>query len=110
MTKLNFKNTVSFLSSIRSSVYPLKSLGIHVNLEDCEISYEWQKAKYIANAVAQDTWGYGLPMESALALALAYTEEDKNNHIEDCEIEAVNSFFDVKITRSLINKLNSKYI
>lgn len=96
-------------SGVNGTSQILKRLGIDVDT-DCGVVYNWQKIEYINRAVSQDSWGCGLLLQDALALTLACTEEDRNNHIEDSEIEEVNRFFGVKVTRDLVTQLHSKYI
>ncbi len=105
-----YEKTISQLQDVRAAVYPFHRLGITVNLQDGGIDYCWQKVAYIVEIVKEDTWGAGLPMQSAMALSLACTEEERNNHVEDDEIEAINKFFNVQITRELVSKFHSKYI
>lgn len=96
------------LCNISYAAYPFKQLGISIGEEG--IRFNWQSVPYIKNAVDDFTWRCGLPMQSAMALAIACTEETRNNYVDDSEIEAVNKFFKVNVTRQLISKFHSKFI
>lgn len=94
---------------VDAAVSKMARLGIHI--EGCFFRYTYNEIDYIRDAVkADDTWSVGLPLAQSVALCLACTEEDRNNHIDEEEIEMVNKFFNIKVTRELVRKMHGKYI
>jgi len=107
-------NTFSSFSEIASQVVNVtrdfSRLGIIIN-STMEISYKWQKVEYINTAVKEDSpFNLGMPFEENVALSMAITQEERNNRVDDYEIEMVNKFFNIIVTREMISKLGSKYI
>ena len=107
----NFTQLVKVQNEISASLYPLKNLGIFINSE-IDFTYNFESIDYINEEVKKlsNDFFNSLTFQQKLALCLAVTEEDRNNHVDDYEIELVNKFFDVKITRDLISKMHSRFI
>jgi hypothetical protein len=112
--KTNKMDTFNSFSEIASQVVNVTRAFSHLGIiihSTMEISYKWQKVEYINSAVKEDDFmGVGMPFENNVALAMAITQEERNNHVDDHELEMVNKFFNITVTREMISKLGSKYI
>jgi hypothetical protein len=100
------------LSLLREASYHLSQfvhLGIKMDDQNCLV-FDFEKISYIKEEVDKDSWGFGLPLVSALALQLACHQEDVNDYLPQDEIDRVNRFFEVQINRDLIDVMGSKYI
>jgi len=115
MTKNNLprvKNFTDALSMYREATYHLnqfKAYGIGLDDDGCLV-FDFEKIAYIKEEVDKISWGFGLELTSALALQLAVYQEDINDYLTEDNLERINRFFEVKVTRELINVLGSKYI
>lgn len=108
--KTNYSQFLKMQADYQRIISALAKVGIKLK-EFGFIEYEWQKIDYIMEAVNNESFGYvSMPFLDSLALSLACTEEDRNNHIEDDEIEMVAKFFDIRITRADVSRVHSKYI
>lgn len=68
---------------------------------------------YIQEELNKLDFFHRLSLNQKIALALACTEEDRNNHIDDEEIAFINKFFGsgiAGINREEISKMHGKYI
>lgn len=106
---LNIAELQWVMSLVNVGKQKLDRLGIILDNHGY-MSYNWEKCDYIQKAAKGPFGEYSLDFKEKLALALAVTEEERNNHIDDQDIDFINRFFNVDITRSDISKLHSKYI
>ena len=104
-----FKNVYDIQNQLYAKLNAFRRLGIELSTSS-EITYTWQKVEYINEEVNKLDFFDELSFAEKLALCLACTEEDRNNHVEDDEIEAVSKFFEVKVTRDLVTKMHSRFI
>lgn len=105
----NFMAVYHAQNEINAKLNAFRRLGIEIN-SSSEIVYTWQKVEYINKEVTKLDFFNQLSFSEKLALCLACTEEDRNNHVDDSEIWEVNKFFEVKVTRDLVTKMHSRFI
>lgn len=105
---VDYLNVQSRLNAVQRSLIRLNiKIDVHGVVDFCFPEYVHEQ---IAKDEAAESFYWELPLSDKTALALACTEEDRNNHIDDEEIDYVNKFFGFKITRNDISRMHSKYI
>ena len=98
---------IAHVNEVYFKVKELKRFNILIS-ESAEISFNFPD--YIKEEINKLGFFEKPSFQSKVALALACTEEDRNNYLEDSEIEFINKFFSLKVDRELITKMHSKYI
>ena len=123
-TKL-FKQKRDASCKLNQAIDWLNVFGIAIELDhinNCIFLYtddhRFMKCDHIAESVKDlrdDYFGktkapFKWNKESELALALAETQEGRNDHVLDSEIEDINEFFSVNIDRKLIRTVGGYFI
>lgn len=94
---MNYTQVQQTLSKLNGPLNTLKALGIRVTpLGD--LSFNWDNS-YISERV-----DYLSTLEDHVALALAVTQEEWNGPVSDSDIEFVNKFFQINVTRNLVQE------
>ena len=95
----------------------LLKLGINMGSSSSCIEYAYKDSDEIVKAIHKDDpFKAGLTLVKSLALSVAVTEEEKNNHVDESELDFLNTFFkedlskNEKVTRELITKMREAYI
>lgn len=107
--KKNYEQFLSLQSEYRSIILQLSKLGINLK-EFGYVQYCWEEIDYIKKEANLNDPFFGISFKDSIALALACTEEDRNNHVDDYEIEVINKFFNLNVSRNDITEMHSKYI
>lgn len=93
---------------VQYAIHQLRQLNMKLTINN-DIIFEFPE--YVATEVAKAENDFlGITWGEKIALALACTEEDRNNHIDDSDIDFVNKFFSLELSRKDISKMHSKYI
>jgi len=89
---------------------PLSNLGVNVN--GFGIRFCWEESKDIVARVKEYSFlGDGtISLKDAVTLAIAENQEACNGHCDDYDIELVNTFFGLDITRAHISKISGIFI
>lgn len=82
----------------------LRNVGIILSLYDNTIKYKFEAKTNLTTRLDAE-FPFGLPYEKKIAMALAVTQEIRNNHVDDDEIDFVNKFFNLKINRNDIKRM-----
>ena len=98
------KNFTDGIAPFAQVAVKLKKLGIFLSLYDSSIDYKFECNTSLTTRLEQD-FPFGLPLEKKIAMALTETQERRNNHLDDEEIEFINKFFGLKITREDIKRM-----
>lgn len=114
--KSDIKDYAEFCATndkLRSTRIILENLSI---LIDVNGFIDFNFPEYIKESIEKEVYennfseNFYKPLKNKLALALACTEEDRNNHIDDTEISFINHFFGMDITRDDVSEMHGKYI
>ena len=116
----NIKNFDEFLnarkaySKLVSDVErKLRRVGIELVTEIGSIqtvNFNWHSHESICSEVSNLGFFEELNQGERFALAIAVSEETANGFCDDSEIELVNNFFNIKITREIISRIGSRFI
>lgn len=102
-----FTEMTSALSAIQPVRRELYKLGIEIS-DYSEIVLIFPD--YIREKLDALCFFEQLNLDQEIALILACTQEDRNNYLDQSEIDFINKFFDLKITGEEINRIGSEYI
>lgn len=108
-----YKQFTQAHSQLNSINRQLSMLGINVSSQGF-VNYEWENNKGIKEEIEKyekEHWPIGtIAFRDRVALALAETEEYRNDYLQQHEIDFVNEFFDLDITQEIINRIGSRFI
>ena len=90
----------------------LQCLGIDLTTSNSVFDYKlnWQDYDSIAQAVFDLDFFNQLNQSEEIALALAVTQEHRNDYLLQCEIDSINTFFELEIDQTLISKMGGQFI
>jgi hypothetical protein len=90
------------------------NLGINLDGGEFQLIFHWElnweKDENINKKVKELSWNEMPSFEEKFALAMAIAQEELNNYLYAEDIDMVNKFFDVNITRQMIEKMGSRFI
>lgn len=102
-----FKELTSVMAGAQAVVSSLNQLNILVNIHG-ELDFDFPD--YVREGISRLGIFDQPTLEEKIALCLAVTEEDQNDHIDNSYIDFVNRFFNINVTRTLVSKMHSKFI
>lgn len=102
----------NFYASLGNIELELRRVGIELNTKTTGLGVvlNWHQMDDITKQVGKRDFFNPLTSEECFALAIAVSEELSNGYCDSSVIDLVNKFFNVGITREIINKMHGEFI